>query len=109
MKRRTRRRGSPRESVVEQSLEVTREEIAQLENQIKTELAKVKDRLTELQQAKKAAEQMYDAACTRLGILRSSGGLRGASPDAATSLFGRRATTGFCDDEESRRAKRSTC
>ena len=36
--------------------------------QIQDELAKVKERLAELQNAQKAARQMYDAACTRLGV-----------------------------------------
>ena len=35
---------------------------------IEEELAKVKDRLAELQNAKKASRQMYDAACMRLGV-----------------------------------------
>ncbi len=39
-----------------------------LDRQIEEELAKVKDRLAELQNAKKASRQMYDAACMRLGI-----------------------------------------
>jgi len=52
----------------ENTLNVTREEIEELDNQIEAELAKVKDRLAELQAAKKAARQMYDAACLRLGI-----------------------------------------
>jgi ABC-type Zn uptake system ZnuABC Zn-binding protein ZnuA len=52
----------------EQSLEVTKEEIEELDQQIATELAKVKDRLTELQKAKKATLQMYAAACARLGL-----------------------------------------
>jgi transcription termination factor NusB len=52
----------------EQSLEVTKEEIEELDRQIATELAKVKDRLTELQKAKKATLQMYAAACNRLGV-----------------------------------------
>ena len=52
----------------EQSLEVTKEEIAELDRQIAAELAKVKDRLTELQKAKKATLQMYAAACNRLGV-----------------------------------------
>lgn len=52
----------------EQSLEVTKSEIEDLDRQIATELAKVKDRLTELQKAKKATLQMYAAACNRLGI-----------------------------------------
>lgn len=52
----------------EQTLAVTRQEIADLDVQIEEELAKVKDRLAELQNAKKASRAMYDAACMRLGI-----------------------------------------
>lgn len=52
----------------EQSLEVTKQEIDELDRQIAAELAKVKDRLTELQKAKKATLQMYAAACARLGV-----------------------------------------
>jgi len=52
----------------EQSLEVTKEEVDELDQQIAAELAKVKDRLTELQKAKKATLQMYAAACARLGV-----------------------------------------
>lgn len=52
----------------ESTLEMTRQEISDLDAQIEEELAKVKDRLAELQQAKKASRQMYDAACMRLGI-----------------------------------------
>jgi ElaB/YqjD/DUF883 family membrane-anchored ribosome-binding protein len=52
----------------ENTLSVTKNEISDLENQIQQELAKVKDRLAELQNAQKAARQMYDAACMRLGI-----------------------------------------
>ena len=52
----------------ENTLNVTRAEIEELDNQIEAELAKVKDRLAELQAAKKAARQMYDAACMRLGV-----------------------------------------
>lgn len=50
------------------TLSVTKKEIAELEDLIQQELAKVKDRLNELQNAQKAARQMYDAACLRLGI-----------------------------------------
>ena len=50
------------------TLTVTKKEIADLEDLIQQELAKVKDRLNELQNAQKAARQMYDAACQRLGI-----------------------------------------
>jgi DNA anti-recombination protein RmuC len=52
----------------EHTLEMTRREITEVEGEIQEELAKVKDRLAELQNAQKAARQMYDAACMRLGI-----------------------------------------
>ena len=52
----------------ENSLAMTKQEISDLDRQIEEELAKVKDRLAELQNAKKAARAMYDAACMRLGI-----------------------------------------
>lgn len=52
----------------ENTLNVTRREIEELDEAIEAELAKVKDKLAELQAAKKASRQMYDAACQRLGI-----------------------------------------
>jgi hypothetical protein len=52
----------------EQSLQITKQEVDELDQQIAAELAKVKDRLTELQKAKKATLQMYAAACARLGV-----------------------------------------
>ena len=52
----------------ENTLAVTRQEMEELDRSIEEELAKVKDRLAELQNAKKASRQMYDAACLRLGI-----------------------------------------
>ncbi len=52
----------------ENTLTVSKQEIADLDRQIEEELAKVKDRLAELQNAKKATRQMYDAACLRLGV-----------------------------------------
>ena len=52
----------------ENTLTVTKREIKELEGEIQEELAKVKDRLAELQNAQKAARQMYDAACLRLGV-----------------------------------------
>ena len=52
----------------ENTMAVTKHEITELEGQIQEELAKVKDRLAELQNAQKAARQMYDAACQRLGV-----------------------------------------
>ena len=52
----------------ENTLSVTKQEMEELDRMIEEELAKVKDRLAELQNAKKASRQMYDAACLRLGI-----------------------------------------
>lgn len=52
----------------EGTLEVTREEINDLKDQVEAELAKVKDRIAELQNAIAASKQMYAAACNRLGI-----------------------------------------
>ncbi len=46
----------------------TRVEIDDLDRQIEEELKKVKDRIAELQNAKNASRQTYDAACMRLGI-----------------------------------------
>jgi Ulp1 family protease len=52
----------------ENTLSVTKQEMEELDHAIEEELAKVKDKLAELQNAKKASRQMYDAACLRLGI-----------------------------------------
>lgn len=52
----------------ENAVAVTKGEIEELDRQIEEELASVKERLAELQAAKKAALQMYDAACLRLGV-----------------------------------------
>jgi hypothetical protein len=52
----------------ENTLSVTKQEISDLDRQIEEELARVKERLAQLQNAKKAARQMYDAACLRLGV-----------------------------------------
>ncbi len=52
----------------ETTLQVTKQEISDLKDQIEEELAKVKDRIAELQTAINAAKQMYAAACARLGI-----------------------------------------
>jgi transcription termination factor NusB len=50
------------------ALNQTREEIKEIDQQIEDELAKVKERLATLQEAKKAALQMHSAACLRLGV-----------------------------------------
>src|SRR6266581_3603933 len=47
-----------------QTMEMTRQQINDLNTQIEEELAKVKDRLAELQAAKNAAKQIYDGAKT---------------------------------------------
>ena len=52
----------------ETTLQVTKQEISDLKDQIEEELAKVKDRIAELQNAINASKQMYTAACNRLGI-----------------------------------------
>lgn len=52
----------------EDVLKQTKTEIEELENQIQEELAAVKQKIAELQGGQKAARQMYDAACLRLGI-----------------------------------------
>jgi hypothetical protein len=50
------------------TLEMTRRQIDDLNAQIEAELAKVKERLAELQNAKNAAKQIYDGACKILGV-----------------------------------------
>ncbi len=52
----------------ENTLATTIQEMEDLDRLIEEEYAKVRDRLAELQNAKKASRQMYDAACLRLGI-----------------------------------------
>jgi hypothetical protein len=52
----------------ENTLAVTKREIDELEAGIQEELSKVKERLADLQNAQKAARQMYAAACMRLNI-----------------------------------------
>ena len=51
----------------EDALLQTKQEVQDLEGQIQEELDKVKQRIADLQSAQKAARQMYDAACQRLG------------------------------------------
>jgi ElaB/YqjD/DUF883 family membrane-anchored ribosome-binding protein len=52
----------------ETTLQVTKQEVGDLKDQIEEELAKVKDRIAELQNAINASKQMYAAACARLGM-----------------------------------------
>ena len=51
-----------------QTLDMTRKGIEELNVQIEEELAKVKDRLADLQAKKNAAKQIYDGACKILGV-----------------------------------------
>lgn len=48
--------------------QMAKEELDQLDREINAELARVKERLLELQQAKRAVKQIYDGACARMGI-----------------------------------------
>ena len=50
------------------TLEITKKQVLDLNGQIEEELAKVKERLAELQNARNAAKQIYDGACRILGI-----------------------------------------
>ena len=50
------------------TLDMTRKQIDDLNAQIEAELAKVKERLAELQNSKNAAKQIYDGACKILGV-----------------------------------------
>lgn len=52
----------------ETTLQVTRQEMTELKDEIEAELSKVKDRIAELQTAINASKQMYAAACARLGV-----------------------------------------
>ena len=52
----------------ETTLQVTKQEVNDLKEEIEEELSKVKDRIAELQTAINASKQMYAAACARLGI-----------------------------------------
>jgi hypothetical protein len=51
-----------------QTLEITRRQVSELDAQIEEELAKVKERLADLQAKKNAAKQMHDGACKILGV-----------------------------------------
>ena len=51
-----------------ETLEVTRKQIDEMNVQIEDELAKVKERLADLQTRKNAARQIYEGACQILGI-----------------------------------------
>ena len=52
----------------EETREMARKEIEDIDKKIEEELARVKQRLIDLQNAKKASRQIYDGACARLGV-----------------------------------------
>lgn len=52
----------------ETARQMAKEELDQLDKEMSAELARAKERLLELQQAKKAVKQIYDGACNRLGV-----------------------------------------
>jgi hypothetical protein len=52
----------------ENTRQMAKSELDQIERDIENELARVKEKLLELQQAKKAVKQIYDGCCIRLGL-----------------------------------------
>lgn len=56
------------EDFYQQTLNITRRQLDDLNAQIEEELAKVRERLNDLQNQKEAAKQIYDGACRMLGV-----------------------------------------
>ena len=54
-------------SFYEDARQRTKSEIEEFQSKIDAELAKVKERIADLQNGHKAARQMYEAACLMLG------------------------------------------
>ena len=52
----------------EMARQMAKDELDQLDREINAELARAKERLLELQQAKRAVKQIYDGSCARMGI-----------------------------------------
>jgi len=52
----------------ETTRQMAKEELDSLDREIGEELAKVKERILELQRAKQAVKQIYDGACARMGV-----------------------------------------
>jgi len=53
---------------LDETRKMAQEELAQIDKEIASELSRVKEKLIELQQAKKAMKQIYDGACARMGV-----------------------------------------
>ena len=52
----------------EMARQMAKDELEQLDREITLELSRAKERLLELQQAKRAVKQIYDGACARMGV-----------------------------------------
>jgi hypothetical protein len=52
----------------EMARQMAKDELEQIDREINVELARIKERLLELQRAKKAVKQIYDGACARIGV-----------------------------------------
>jgi len=52
----------------ENAIDMAKKHIDEIDTKIEEELAKVKERLAELQNDKKNVRSMYDAACSMLGV-----------------------------------------
>jgi len=52
----------------EETLGMAREELDHLDKELVAEVARAKQRLHDLQEAKKAVRLIYDGACARLGV-----------------------------------------
>lgn len=52
----------------EETLGLAREELEHLDKELVTEVARAKQRLHDLQEAKRAVKLIYDGACARLGV-----------------------------------------
>ncbi len=72
------------EDFYQQTLNITRRQLDDLNAQIEEELAKVRERLNDLQNQKEAAKQIYDGACRMLGVENDIEQAEAAQPPAQT-------------------------
>jgi hypothetical protein len=52
----------------EETLVMAQEELDKFDQELAAEIARSKERIRELQEARKAVKQIYDGACARLGL-----------------------------------------